>query len=133
MSQLIQIQKNSAPIGFDCQTCGACCSFFARKEGIIDADTGVKDDIDLSYFVDEEIKFQWPDGDVETVHHEGFVMRTKALNGWPACVALTGEVGVRVSCSVYDKRPSPCRTFEAGSAACLHVRKWAGIDLEKIA
>ena len=84
-------------------------------------------------FVDEEIKFQWPDGDVETVHHEGFVMRTKALNGWPVCIALTGEVGAKVSCSVYDFRPTPCRTFEAGSAACLHVRKWAGIDLEKIA
>lgn len=31
----------------------------------------------------------------------------------PRCVALSGEVGVAVSCSIYPQRPSPCREFPA--------------------
>jgi Fe-S-cluster containining protein len=29
------------------------------------------------------------------------------------CVALKGELGKVVSCSIYAKRPSPCREFDA--------------------
>jgi len=28
------------------------------------------------------------------------------------CVALQGEVGEAVACSIYEHRPSPCREFE---------------------
>jgi Fe-S-cluster containining protein len=28
------------------------------------------------------------------------------------CVALKGEIGSCVSCSIYDNRPSPCREFK---------------------
>ena len=31
----------------------------------------------------------------------------------PRCTALEGEVGTAVSCTIYDKRSSPCREFEA--------------------
>jgi len=31
----------------------------------------------------------------------------------PRCVALCGEVGVAVSCSIYPQRPTPCREFPA--------------------
>ena len=27
------------------------------------------------------------------------------------CVALSGELGRSVSCTIYDKRPTPCREF----------------------
>ena len=29
----------------------------------------------------------------------------------PRCLALTGEIGTAVSCSIYSQRPSPCREF----------------------
>ncbi len=28
------------------------------------------------------------------------------------CIALEGEVGKQVSCSIYAQRPSPCREFD---------------------
>lgn len=31
----------------------------------------------------------------------------------PRCIALSGEVGKHVSCSIYEQRSSPCREFEA--------------------
>jgi Fe-S-cluster containining protein len=30
---------------------------------------------------------------------------------WPRCVALDGQVGECVRCTIYEKRPSPCRDF----------------------
>jgi Fe-S-cluster containining protein len=29
------------------------------------------------------------------------------------CIALTGEVGKKVACGIYEWRPSPCRNFMA--------------------
>jgi Fe-S-cluster containining protein len=29
----------------------------------------------------------------------------------PRCAALTGAIGAAVACSIYDRRPSPCRDF----------------------
>jgi Fe-S-cluster containining protein len=31
----------------------------------------------------------------------------------PRCVALTGVVGEKTGCEIYEKRPSPCRDFKA--------------------
>ena len=31
----------------------------------------------------------------------------------PRCVALDGDIGKEVRCRIYDRRPSPCREFEA--------------------
>jgi len=31
----------------------------------------------------------------------------------PRCVALIGEVGGRVGCGIYERRPSPCRELRA--------------------
>ncbi|PZU35375.1 MAG: zinc/iron-chelating domain-containing protein, partial [Acidovorax sp.] len=41
----------------------------------------------------------------------------------PRCAALTGQVGERAACGIYEWRPSPCREFEAGSAACNRARQ----------
>ncbi len=31
----------------------------------------------------------------------------------PRCVALSGEIGISVSCAIYENRPTPCRRFTA--------------------
>ncbi|MCX7175191.1 MAG: YkgJ family cysteine cluster protein [Proteobacteria bacterium] len=49
------------------------------------------------------------------------------------CVALVGQVGKSVSCSIYARRPSPCRAFapEAagghGDIACGNARRQHGL------
>jgi Fe-S-cluster containining protein len=51
----------------------------------------------------------------------------------PRCIALTGEVGREVSCSIYARRPSPCRDFApyaalgVGEPACDRARARHGL------
>jgi len=45
----------------------------------------------------------------------------------PRCAALTGRVGERVACGIYEWRPSPCREFDAGSDACNKARHRHGL------
>jgi Fe-S-cluster containining protein len=39
------------------------------------------------------------------------------------CAALTGTIGQRVACGIYEWRPNPCRELEPGSDACLQARR----------
>lgn len=96
---------------FDCLKCGACC---AQPTG------------ESSYvFVRDHEK---PAFDEDLL--EGDELRTKIdERGRTVCIALDGEIGECVSCSVYSYRPSSCRTFAAGSPGCLLAR---ASELEKI-
>lgn len=85
---------------FDCQSCGACCSF----------------------------KWSWPvlkrdRSDAVNIpkemQREDFPLLKTCKD---RCVALNGEVFNNVSCKIYENRPSACRSFEAGSQLCLEAR-----------
>lgn len=39
------------------------------------------------------------------------------------CVALSGEVGKCVSCTIYRDRPTACSKFVAGSMLCIEARE----------
>lgn len=95
-----------------CEHCGACCASFR---------------VDFSVFETEVEGGRVPDGLAEPV-----TAGTCRLRGTdhmpPRCAALTGCIGQRVACAIYEWRPSPCREFEAGSAACLRARRRHGID-----
>lgn len=43
------------------------------------------------------------------------------------CIALEGEIGVSVKCSVYNCRPHACKKFEVGSELCKEARRKKGI------
>ena len=43
------------------------------------------------------------------------------------CLALEGEVGIAVKCSVYNCRPQACRLFNPGSTLCLEARAKIGL------
>jgi len=45
----------------------------------------------------------------------------------PRCAALTGTIGKRAACAIYEWRPSPCREFAAGSEACERARLRRGL------
>jgi uncharacterized protein len=79
-----------------CQTCGACCASFR-----------------VSFYWGEEDDA--PGGIVPAQLTEAVSPQLSCMKGTASkpvrCVALEGEVGKRVSCSIYSKRPSPCREF----------------------
>ena len=43
------------------------------------------------------------------------------------CAALTGTLGQRVACAIYEWRPAPCREFAALSHACTRARARHGL------
>lgn len=101
-----------------CTTCGACCATyrvsFCREE------------------LDEMPGGCVPAHLVERIDEHGVFMRGTAESS-PRCVALSGTVGVAVCCTIYDRRPSPCREFaaEAGSGhgdlSCGDARRLHGL------
>lgn len=136
MSVLVQIRRRSTKADSPevreeyaalCQTCGACCSYYAYSVKGVPADGVIIEDQRYTFKSDDEIKYTYPDGQTESwaVTHW---MRRKEEDGWQKCKALEGNVGQSVTCTVYDKRPSACSGFDPGSPQCLHIRQWAGVD-----
>ena len=52
----------------------------------------------------------------------------------PRCIALEGEIGRRVACTIYAERPGPCRDFAPyaplgiGDDACDRARRRYGLS-----
>lgn len=90
-----------------CLSCGACCASFR---------------VDFSVHETQAEGGQVPDGLVADVSPA--ICRLRGTDHQPPrCAALTGRVGERVACGIYEWRPSPCREFEAGSDACAQARR----------
>jgi len=54
--------------------------------------------------------------------------RMRGTDHSPArCAALSGTLGAKVQCGIYEWRPGPCREFEAGSTACNQARARHGM------
>lgn len=95
-----------------CLDCGACCAWF-------------------------RVSFYWaetdahPGGSVPEHLVKPIGPHRVAMRGteWkPArCIALAGEVGQSVSCSIYPLRSSTCREFEAGTEHCNRARQAHGL------
>ncbi|MEE4240861.1 MAG: YkgJ family cysteine cluster protein [Desulfopila sp.] len=79
-----------------CQKCGACCAFFRVSFPGNETDSNVHGciPVDLTVFCDEARRS---------------MKGTETRN--PRCIALHGQVGTQVSCTIYLNRPSCCRTF----------------------
>lgn len=98
-----------------CQTCGACCVSFRVDFHPAELAGGA---------------FAWGEGvPVEmTVPVTPAIVRLRGTDGSPPrCVALAGEVGVAVTCTIYAERPSPCREFDVSHAACNRARQRCGL------
>jgi len=79
-----------------CLTCGACCAFFR-----------------VSFYWGEADEAQGgtvPPDLVEEV--DSFRSCMKGTNQkHPRCIALHGEIGQEVRCTIYDRRATTCREF----------------------
>lgn len=98
-----------------CQTCGACCAAFRVDFHPAELAGGA---------------FAWGEGVpvALTVPVTAQLVRMRGTDASPPrCVALSGEIGVAVSCTIYDSRPSPCREFDVEHEACARARRRCGV------
>jgi hypothetical protein len=98
-----------------CQCCGACCAAFRVDFHPAEVAGGA---------------FAWGQGvpPALTVPVTSAIVRMAGSDAAePRCVALAGEVGKAVACTIYDARPSPCREFIATDDACARARRRHGL------
>lgn len=97
----------------DCTRCGACCATFRVDFAAQEAD-------DQGGRVPEGL----------TVPVTDTIRRMRGTDhGSPRCAALSGQIGRRIGCGIYEWRPSPCHELEPGSEACHRARVRHGLDL----
>ena len=90
-----------AEVDWDCQTCGACCSYSSEwPRFTMESD----EDLDLipARFVAEDGRGMRCDGS--------------------RCSALSGRVGVSAACMIYEVRPDVCRACNPGDDECRTAR-----------
>ena len=109
------------PLPPDCLICGACCASPFIGEGYIQLDPDEEERLGRSGLPVLEVV---PDPE------DRIVMLGTKRNGQGVlvCAALTGRLGRRVACTIYEDRPQLCRQFEAGSPECYQARRAAGIE-----
>ena len=94
-----------------CTSCGACCCNFR---------------VDFAVYELDDMGGRVPSG--LTVPVNGVTVRMRGTDHVPIrCAALSGKVGEKVGCGIYEWRPSPCREFEEGSDACIRARTRHGL------
>ena len=101
-----------------CLTCGACCAAFRVD------------------FHPEDLASPGKSGVPEhlTIRLTPTLVRMYGTDeAPPRCVALEGEIGKSVRCSIYRERPGPCRDFAPyaplgmGDDACDRARRRYGL------
>jgi Fe-S-cluster containining protein len=104
--------RNSSPSGegilFDCQSCGACCSYSAEWPRF-----STEDDAQL-----DRIPQKFVSADESGMRCDGV-----------RCSALAGEVGKSTACGIYEVRPDVCRACMPGGDDCLMARAAHGLPL----
>jgi Fe-S-cluster containining protein len=94
-----------------CQSCGACCASFR---------------VDFSVHEMDHLGGTVPTG--LAVEVTDSTCRMRGTDHSPArCAALSGKLGEKIGCGIYEWRPSPCREFEEGSDACQRARARHGM------
>ena len=106
-ASLSSSQHETAPL-FDCQSCGACCSYSAEWPRF-----STEDDAQLDRIPEKYIAL-----DLSGMRCEGV-----------RCSALTGEVGKSTACGIYELRPDVCRACMPGDEECLMARAAHGFPI----
>lgn len=94
-----------------CQSCGACCAHFR-----------------VSFYWAEAESLGLPEALTEAINPWMSCMKgTGQRAGGVRCVALAGEIGREVGCTIYPQRPSPCHELQPGEERCLRARAAHGL------
>ncbi len=106
---------------FDCQACGACCCNTDENRA--------EKYLDYVEITPRAALYRRPDLVRKlTVLNAKGERHMKLRGAAQRCAALSGVLGVRVSCTIYELRPSSCRVVKPGSRECLRDRRERGID-----
>ncbi len=98
-----------------CQSCGACCVSFRVDFHPAELAGGA---------------FAWGEGVplAMTLPVTPNIVRMRGTDDAPPrCIALAGQIGEAVNCTIYAGRPSPCREFDIEHAACNRARQRCGL------
>jgi Fe-S-cluster containining protein len=95
----------------ECTNCGACCGSFR---------------VDFSVHELDDNGGTVPAGLAVNVNTSLARMRGTDHSP-PRCAALSGKLGEKIGCGIYEWRPSPCHEFEEGSEACAMARRRHGL------
>ncbi len=100
-----------------CISCGACCAYFR-----------------VSFYWAESAEAGGVVPQALTEQVTPFLSCMQGTNSKsPRCVALEGEIGQSVSCSIYLNRPTPCHEFDqsglngVSNEACDRARAQYGL------
>jgi len=107
------------PEEYDCVRCGACCiSDFDAIDyvQVTEEDRAPLTEEEQDFYIHVEDDYGKPCTSMKTAYDS---------RGNCRCKALEGVVGRRVSCGIYDRRPSVCRKFEPGTDVCDYARRLA--------
>jgi Fe-S-cluster containining protein len=88
-----------------CLSCGACCAYFRVAFYWREAEKNPPAGIESVYGVPRDL--------VEELDDFTRCMKGTNIKRGAQCVALSGRIGKKVACTIYEKRPSPCRAFAA--------------------
>ena len=101
-----------------CLSCGACCAAFRVDFHCADLATPSNPGVPVAL----------------TVPLTATLVRMRGTDEVPPrCVALEGEIGNEVRCTIYERRPGPCRDFAPyaplgmGDDACDSARRRYGL------
>ena len=101
-----------------CLSCGACCASFRVDFHVSDLESQPGGCVPVAL----------------TVPVTATLYRMRGTDdGPPRCIALSGEVGREVHCTIYDRRPGPCRDFAPyaalgiGDEGCARARRRHGL------
>ena len=79
-----------------CLSCGACCASFRVDFHVSDLDSQPGGCVPVAL----------------TLPVTATLYRMRGTDdGPPRCIALAGDIGGEVHCTIYDRRPGPCRDF----------------------
>jgi uncharacterized protein len=87
---------------YACRDCGACCAYSAEWPRF-----SLENEVDL-----DRIPRAYVDDARGRMRCEG-----------DRCSALTGEIGIATSCTIYAVRPQVCRACLPGDDACRTARR----------
>jgi hypothetical protein len=110
----------TVPLEYDCQRCGACCCNLDQNKplGFVDYVAVHPDDRLLR---NPKLVRRF------VVYNERNEPHMR-LDRDERCAALRGIVGRSTECSIYDDRPSPCRSMQPGSEGCRRSRAEHGLE-----
>jgi Fe-S-cluster containining protein len=101
-----------------CQRCGACCATYRITLPRVDLDSRAG-------------------GWVPASLTQSYTPTTACMRENPErpgrCIALSGEIGRQVHCTIYEQRPAACRDFApltaigSGDDACDEARRHCGL------